>query len=275
MIGDDVILQVDGMESGYGEALILHGVTVSVKNGTIVTVMGPNGSGKSTFLKTVFGLVRHTAGVTQCRARDGHLVDITRSRPYELAAMGVGYVPQLANVFSDMSVQENLQLGALPLKGRPADASARIEAVLEHFPVVRERLNRRAGTLSGGQRQMLAMARALVPDPRLLLLDEPSAGLQPDVVDVVFEKIKEFRANGVSVLIVEQKARQSLAFSDYAYVLDMGRNRHEGPGIEVLHDPAVIDLYLGGGRRLLKPMPLDEMESREGDDPVGLPGGGG
>jgi ABC-type branched-subunit amino acid transport system ATPase component len=236
VIADDVVLDVEGMESGYGEAKILHGVTMAVRKGTIVTVMGPNGSGKSTFVKTVVGIVRHAAGATQCRARDGTIVDITKFQPHQLAAMGVAYVPQLANVFADMSVMENLQLGALPLKGRPAEASARIEAVLEGFPVVRARLRERAGTLSGGQRQMLAMARALVPDPHLLLLDEPSAGLQPDVVDVVFDKIREFRNHGVSVLIVEQKARQSLAFSDYAYILDMGRNRYEGAGDEILHD---------------------------------------
>jgi ABC-type branched-subunit amino acid transport system ATPase component len=270
MIAEDVVLDVEGMESGYGEALILHGVSMSVPRGAIVTVMGPNGSGKSTFLKTVVGLVRHTAGTTQCRGRDGGVVEITRFQPYQLAAMGVSYVPQLANVFADMSVMENLQLGALPLKSRPGEASARIEAVLEHFPVIRGRLRERAGTLSGGQRQMLAMARALIPDPYLLLLDEPSAGLQPDVVDVVFDKIREFRSHGVSILIVEQKARQSLAFSDYAYILDMGRNRYEGQGDELLHDPAVIDLYLGGGRKALKPMAPEQIEVLRGDDPNGV-----
>jgi neutral amino acid transport system ATP-binding protein len=273
MIAEDVVLNVEGMESGYGDARILHGVSMSVRKGTIVTIMGPNGSGKSTFVKTIVGIVRHTAGATQCRARDGKTVDITKFQPYQLAAMGVAYVPQLANVFADMSVMENLQLGALPLRGRPAEASARIEAVLDGFPVVRARLRERAGTLSGGQRQMLAMARALVPNPHLLLLDEPSAGLQPDVVDTVFEKIRDFRTHGVSVLIVEQKARQSLAFSDYAYILDMGRNRYEGKGSEVLNDPAVIDLYLGGARRLLKPMAAEQIEVLGGDDPNGIVAG--
>jgi ABC-type branched-subunit amino acid transport system ATPase component len=146
-----------------------------------------------------------------------------------------------------MSVLENLQLGALPL-GDGGTAKQRIEAVLEDFPVVRDRLGKRAGTLSGGQRQMLAMARALVPDPTLLLLDEPSAGLQPDVVDAIFAKIRECSAQGLSVLIVEQKARQSLSFSDYGYVLDMGQNRYEGPGSDLASDPTVIDHYLGSGR---------------------------
>ena len=195
-----------------------------------MTIMGPNGSGKSTFLKTVVGLVRHLAGRTHICGRDGRPVDITRLKPYQLPALGLSYVPQTANVFADMSVLENLQLGGLPLTGGPAEFQRRLAAVLEIFPVVSARLRSRAGTLSGGQRQMLAMARALITDPVLLLLDEPSAGVQPDVVDAIFAKIREFSRNGLSVLIVEQKARQSLTFSDYAYVLEMGRNRFEGTG---------------------------------------------
>jgi ABC-type branched-chain amino acid transport systems, ATPase component len=261
VIPDDVTLQVEGLESGYGEIRILHGVTISVRKGTIVTVMGPNGSGKSTFLKTVVGLLKASAGTSTFRTRDGRVVEISRTRPYHLAAMGMTYVPQLANVFADMTVLENLQLGALPLKTPSKEVRERIEAVLEDFPVVRERLPKRAGTLSGGQRQMLAMARALIPNPNLLLLDEPSAGLQPDVVDTVFAKIREFSDRGVSVLIVEQKARQSLAFSNYAYVLDMGRNRHEGTGAQLLADQTVIDLYLGGGRRRREPVPPEQIET--------------
>jgi ABC-type branched-subunit amino acid transport system ATPase component len=247
MIEDDVILHAQAVESGYGDALILRGVNVLVRRGKIVTVMGPNGSGKSTLLKTVVGLVRHRAGRTVIRSRSGEAVDITAVRPYQLGKLGLSYVPQVANIFADMSVLENLQLGALPL-GDGGAARQRIEAVLEDFPVVRDRLGKRAGTLSGGQRQMLAMARALVPGPSLLLLDEPSAGLQPDVVDTIFAKIREFSAHGVSILIVEQKARQSLSFSDYGYVLDMGRNRYEGLGSDLASDPTVIDLYLGASR---------------------------
>jgi ABC-type branched-subunit amino acid transport system ATPase component len=248
MIGENLILQSDGVEGGYGDALILHGVGVRVEKGTIVTIMGPNGSGKSTFLKAVVGLVRHTAGRTIIRDRDGAPVDVTNARPYALPPLGVSYVPQTANVFADMSVLENLQLGALTLTGGPAEFKRRLEAVLEHFPIVQKRLAARAGVLSGGQRQMLAMARALMTDPSLLLLDEPSAGVQPDFVDAIFAKIREFVALGLSVLIVEQKARQSLAFSNYAYVFEMGRNRFQGAGAELLADPAIIDLYLGAGR---------------------------
>ncbi len=249
MIAPDLALHATGIAAGYGDARILHGVDIKVIQGTIVTIMGPNGSGKSTLLKTIVGLVRHLAGTTLIRGRDGQPVDITRSKPYGLAALGLSYVPQTANVFADMSVLENLQLGGLPLGGGGALFQQRLATVLELFPVVSGRLASRAGTLSGGQRQMLAMARALITDPVLLLLDEPSAGVQPDFVDQIFSKIREFSQLGLSVLIVEQKARQSLAFSDYAYVLEMGRNRFEGTGRELLHDPAIIDLYLGAGRK--------------------------
>jgi ABC-type branched-subunit amino acid transport system ATPase component len=249
MIADDLALHSQGLEAGYGEARILHGVTIKVKKSKIVTIIGPNGSGKSTFLKTAVGLVRHLAGSTVISGRDGRPVDVTRLKPYQIPALGLSYVPQTANVFADMSVLENLQLGGLPLAGGLAEFQRRLATVLDLFPVVSERLRSRAGTLSGGQRQMLAMARALIADPVLLLLDEPSAGVQPDFADAIFAKIREFSRNGLSVLIVEQKARQSLAFSDYAYVLEMGRNRFEGTGQELLANSAVIDLYLGAGRR--------------------------
>jgi ABC-type branched-subunit amino acid transport system ATPase component len=249
MIGAGEILRAEAVEAAYGDAVILHGVTVRVAAGALVAVIGPNGSGKSTLLKTIAGLVRHRGGRSWVRRRDGTPLDITAVRPYALAALGVGYVPQVANVFADMTVMENLQLGALPLRGGARDhVRRRMEAVLAQFPIVRERLATRAGTLSGGQRQMLALARALIPDPRLLMLDEPSAGIQPDLVDQIFAKIRELCASGLSVLLVEQKARQALELSDYAYVLEMGRNRHEGTGPALAADPAVIELYLGAGR---------------------------
>ena len=248
MIADDLALDSQAVDAGYGDARILHGVTIKVRKSTIVTIMGPNGSGKSTFLKTVVGLLRHLAGRTIIRGRDGSPVDVTRLKSYQLPALGLSFVPQSANVFADMSVLENLQIGGLPITGGPTEFQRRLAAVLELFPVVSERLRSRAGTLSGGQRQMLAMARALITDPVLLLLDEPSAGVQPDFVDAIFAKVREFSQRGLSVLIVEQKARQSLGFSDYAYVLEMGRNRFEGTGQELLTNPAVIDLYLGAGR---------------------------
>lgn len=263
MIAEDIAFESAGVESGYGDARILNGVAVKVRKSSIVTIMGPNGSGKSTFLKTAVGLLRHIAGTTVIRGRDGQSVDITRLKAYELPALGLSYVPQTANVFADMSVRENLQLGGLPLKGGATEFQRRLKAVLDLFPVVAERLDSRAGTLSGGQRQMLAMARALITDPVLLLLDEPSAGVQPDFVDAIFAKIREFARLGLSVLIVEQKARQSLAFSDYAYVLEMGRNRFEGTGQELLTNPAIIDLYLGAGR----PAALQHTEIPHADTP--------
>jgi ABC-type branched-subunit amino acid transport system ATPase component len=258
VIGDDVILAARGVEAGYGDAMILHGVAIAVKRGSFVTVMGPNGSGKSTLLKTIVGLVRHKAGTTEIRGRDGAVLDITAVKPYALGALGVSYVPQMANVFVDMSVLENLQLAGIAIPGGRRRFSERLEAVLADFPVVRERLSSRAGTLSGGQRQMLAMAKALIPDPVLLLLDEPSAGLQPDLVDQIFAKIRGFSTAGLSILMVEQKARQALEFSDYAYVLEMGRNRFEGTGQALVSDPAIIDLYLGAGR-------LPDLEAGEAD----------
>jgi ABC-type branched-subunit amino acid transport system ATPase component len=261
VIADDLALHSEAVEAGYGDARILQGVSIKVRQSTIVTIMGPNGSGKSTYLKTAVGLVRHLAGRTIIRDRDGRPVDITRFKPYQLPALGLSYVPQTANVFADMSVLENLQLGGLALTKGAAEFQSRLAAVLEIFPVVSDRLRSRAGTLSGGQRQMLAMARALITDPVLLLLDEPSAGVQPDFVDAIFAKVREFSRNGLSVLIVEQKARQSLAFSDYAYVLEMGRNRFEGTGRELLANPAVIDLYLGTGRRSAAPTEPDNADT--------------
>jgi ABC-type branched-subunit amino acid transport system ATPase component len=248
MMHADLVLRSEGIVAGYGDARILHGVSLAVRRATIVTIIGPNGSGKSTCLKTIVGLVRHLKGTTRLCDRSGGEVDITNIRPYQLCDLGVGYVPQMANVFTDMSVLENLQLGALPIARDHTLVRQRMEAVIEQFPVLRSRLSARAGTLSGGQRQMLAMARALVPEPVLLILDEPSAGIQPDLVDSIFATIREFSTAGLSVLLVEQKARQALEFSDYAYVLEMGRNRFEGPGPALAADPAVIDLYLGAGR---------------------------
>jgi neutral amino acid transport system ATP-binding protein len=261
MIADDIVLRSRGVEAGYGDATILYGVDIEVKKGAFVTVIGPNGSGKSTLLKTIVGLVRHKAGQTEIRRRDGAVLDVSDVKPYALAALGVSYVPQLANIFLDMSVLENLQLAGVSLPSGRRHFDERLEAVLQNFPVVGERLSSRAGTLSGGQRQMLAMAKALIPNPVLLLLDEPSAGLQPDLVDAIFAKIRQFSTTGVSVLMVEQKARQALEFSDYAYVLEMGRNRFEGKGADLASDPAIIDLYLGAGR-----LPaLDDAEFADGD----------
>jgi ABC-type branched-subunit amino acid transport system ATPase component len=242
----DAVLTVRGLRAGYGEQDILHDVSIEVGAGTFVSVIGPNGAGKSTLLKTIYGLVRPRAGSVVFRSASGEH-EIAARKPYRLTALGLNYVPQLANVFPNMSVLENLELSARVLRG---GATAQIERMVEMFPLLHERRRARAGTLSGGQRQMLALARALVTNPRLVLLDEPSAGLAATVVDDLFERLAEISRQGTAILLVEQNARRSLAMSDYAYVLDMGRNCYEGEGHTLLDDPKVADLYLGGRGRL-------------------------
>jgi ABC-type branched-subunit amino acid transport system ATPase component len=245
--GKELALTVTDLVSGYVEEPVLRGVSIEVPRATVVTVIGPNGSGKSTLLKTIIGLLRGREGSVSMLDRDGAEKQLIGKRPHQVAEMGLAFVPQLSNVFTDLSIQENLEIGGFPLRGNEGE---RMDRVLGHFPILRERLGQRAGTLSGGQRQMLALGRALMSDPHLLVLDEPSAGLAPTIVDEVFEQIRSINASGITVLIVEQKARQCLAISDYGYVLDMGKNRYEGPGKQLLHDPEVVDLYMGSRGRL-------------------------
>lgn len=234
-----------GLCAGYGEQNILHDVAIDVAPGSFVAIVGPNGAGKSTLLKTIYGLLPARTGSIVFRSEEGPR-EIAAHKPYRLTALGLNYVPQLANVFPNMTVHENLELSARVLG---AGANAQIASVVEMFPLLHERRRTRAGTLSGGQRQMLALARALVTSPRLILLDEPSAGLAATIVDELFERLAEINQRGTSILLVEQNARRSLAASNYAYVLDMGRNCFEGPGKALLDDPKVADLYLGGGAR--------------------------
>jgi neutral amino acid transport system ATP-binding protein len=239
------LLTTTGLRAGYGEVEILHGVSLTVPPGGFVSVIGPNGAGKSTLLKAIYGLADRRGGSIVLRA-DGRDRELTSLRPHELTRLGVNYVPQLANVFQNMSVQENLEVGGVLVRNR---LDERLDAVYGMFPLLRERRRQRAGTLSGGERQMLALARALMPEPVLLLLDEPSAALAPAVVDRLFETLASVNEAGVAILMVEQNARRSLALSDYGYVLYVGVNRFEGPGAELLDDPKVVELYLGGARR--------------------------
>lgn len=232
------MLETVALRAGYGEHDVLHEVSLSVSPSGFVSVIGPNGAGKSTLLKAIYGLVDTRGGRVLFEGRD-----VTARGPHELTRLGLNYVPQLDNVFPSMSVLENLEIGAVPLSG---GSKERLEAVLEMFPALEACRRQRAGTLSGGERQMLALARALMPSPRLLLLDEPSAALAPTVVDALFERLEAVNQSGVAILMVEQNARRSLGVCDYGYVLDMGRNRYEGPGRELLHDPKVVQLYLGG-----------------------------
>jgi ABC-type branched-subunit amino acid transport system ATPase component len=240
------ILETFDLEAGYTDVNILHAVSISVPEGAIVSVIGPNGAGKSTLLKAIYGFLKPRGGRVLFRSR-GAEHDITGRRPHRITALGMNYIPQLDNVFPNMSVLENLEMGAFLARDGSGE---QLEKVFAWFPLLRERRRQRAGTLSGGQRQMLALGRALMVDPTLLLLDEPSAGLAPIVVDEIFEKLKEINASGISLIMIEQNARRSLAMSDYGYVLDMGRNRFEGPGPDLLHDQTVVELYLGGRGRL-------------------------
>jgi ABC-type branched-subunit amino acid transport system ATPase component len=236
----DAVLTVDGLVAGYAaDVPILNGVHVAVAPGELVTIVGPNGAGKSTLVKAVIGLLAPWEGRVLLRG-----ADVTGRKPHAIVAQGVGYVAQRDNVFASMTVEENLELGALTL--RNGSAGERVGALYELFPRLRERRRQTAGTLSGGERQLLALARALVPEPDVLLLDEPSAGLSPVAIDLIFDKIAEVNAAGVAILMVEQNARRALAMSHRGYVLDTGRNRFEGPGPELLANPEVVALYLGG-----------------------------
>jgi neutral amino acid transport system ATP-binding protein len=243
-VSDEPLLEVRGVEAGYGEVNVLEGVSMAVRPGAIVAVIGPNGAGKSTLLRSIYGLLPPRAGAVTFR-RDGVARSLSGLKPHQLTRLGLNYVPQLANTFPSMSVLENLEIGALTQGGRRRE---QVDAALDLFPLLRQRRRQRAGTLSGGERKQLALARALVTEPELLLLDEPSAALAPKLVDAVFEKLTEINAAGVALLLVEQNARRSLAIAEYGYVLETGRNRFEGPGPELLHDPKVVELYLGGKR---------------------------
>jgi neutral amino acid transport system ATP-binding protein len=238
------VLVGEGLVAGYvPEVDILRGSDVRVDEGEVVTIVGPNGAGKSTLIKTIFGLLEPREGRVLLRGQD-----ITGAKPHSIARRGMGYVPQLENVFPNMTVEENLDIGAMAFPG--VDPGERKESLYQLFPRLGERRRQPAGTLSGGERQMVAMARALMPDPTVLLLDEPSAGLAPALVDAIFDKVADINHAGVTIVMVEQNARRALAMSDRGYVLDVGRNRFEGRGSELLDDPKVAELYLGGTARL-------------------------
>jgi ABC-type branched-subunit amino acid transport system ATPase component len=241
----DSILAVHNLHAGYGDENILHGVSIEVGRGRIAAIIGPNGSGKSTLLKAIYGLVRVRQGTVTMTPMGAAPIQLSGLRPNVITGMGLNMVPQLANVFPEMSVVENLQMGALPARERYRE---QLESVLAALPLLGGMLHKRAATLSGGQRQMLALGRALMSDPGLLILDEPSAGLAPKIQDDVFAQVRSINRLGVSILMVEQRARQCLAIADYGYVLEQGRNRLEGPAERMLTDPEVIKLYLGGTR---------------------------
>ena len=232
------LLIAESVVAGYLPGVdILRGVDLTLDDGELVGIIGPNGAGKSTLIKAIFGLVPVRDGFVTLRGRD-----ISNLAAHTLVALGVGYVPQRVNVFPSLTVEDNLRMG---LYLDPKAWDERLAAVVEIFPLLADRSDQRAGYLSGGERQMVAIGRALMMDPSVLLLDEPSAGLSPSNQDLVFERVRGIADSGVSIVMVEQNARRCLQIADRAYVLDQGRNAHTGPGRELLHDPKVIDLYLG------------------------------
>jgi branched-chain amino acid transport system ATP-binding protein len=233
-----VVLEGTDLVAGYiPEVNILNGCNVVVNEGDFVGIIGPNGAGKSTFLKAVLGLCSVRGGTIELRGED-----ITGKKAHQLVSMGVGYVPQTKNVFQTLTVRENLEMGCFL---KPSLFDERFEYVTDLFPKLGERASQRAGALSGGERQMVAMGRALMMKPTVLLLDEPSAGLSPILQDEVFLQCKRINQTGVAILMVEQNARRCLQVCHRGYVLDQGRNAYTGTGRQLLADPNVIELYLG------------------------------
>jgi branched-chain amino acid transport system ATP-binding protein len=233
------LLEVRDLHAGYGKLEILKGVSLDVQPGQVVSIIGPNGAGKSTVFKTLFGLLPARRGSVTL---DGE--NVTNQSPAGLLRRGMAYVPQGRNVFPLMTVEENLRLGAYT-RPRSAELETEIERLYETFPVLRESRRRRAGDLSGGQQQMLEMARALLLKPRLILLDEPTLGLAPLVFKEIFRIVESLRRLGQTILMVEQNAAKALEISDYAYVLELGQNRYEGAGDVIRNDERVRRLYLG------------------------------
>ena len=232
------VIECNGIAAGYVKDLnILQGVDLIVNEKEIVSIIGPNGAGKSTLLKAIMGIIRISAGRFFVNG-----LEKTNTPTHKIVKEGVGYVPQVENIFPSLTIEENLEIGSWTLN---KNIKQTISKTFDDFPMLKERRRDKAGNLSGGQRQILALARSLVTSPTILLLDEPSAGLSPVAIKEVFETVKEINAKGVAILLVEQNAKRALNFSDRGYVLDQGRNAYQGKGQELLDDPRVIDLYLG------------------------------
>jgi neutral amino acid transport system ATP-binding protein len=235
----DNLLEIQDVYAGYIKDLnILQGVSLTIAPGELVVVIGPNGCGKSTLLKTIFGLLTPNQGTINFKGKT--LVGLKSEK---IVQQGLGYVPQIANVFPSLTIEENLEMGAFLTSG---SITSEKEVIFNMFPRLAQRRRQKAGTLSGGERQMLAMGRALMLKPDLLLLDEPSAALSPILVGDVFAQIKAINQSGTSILLVEQNAKKALLMADRGYVLESGRDRYQGKGSELLNDPKVAALYLGG-----------------------------
>ncbi|SDY26627.1 ABC transporter ATP-binding protein [Citreimonas salinaria] len=231
-------LSAEGMVGGYGGGDILHGCTITVERGEIAVIVGPNGAGKSTAMKAVFGMLDLREGSVTLDGRD-----ITALTPQARVREGMGFVPQTSNIFTSMTVEENLEMGAFI---RADDFRATMEQIYDLFPILRDKRRQAAGELSGGQRQQVAVGRALMTQPQLLMLDEPTAGVSPIVMDELFDRIIEVARTGISILMVEQNARQALEIADKGYVLVQGANAHTGTGRDLLADPEVRRAFLGG-----------------------------
>lgn len=232
------LVRADNLVAGYLPGVnILNGCNLYANQGELVGIIGPNGAGKSTLLKAMFGLVKVWSGSVHLKGEE-----ITGLRADQLVRQGIGFVPQNNNVFPSLTIEENLQMGGIQI---PERYEERFEFVTDLFPALKERRKQRAGSLSGGERQMVAMSRALMMDPKVLLLDEPSAGLSPALQDEVFVRVREINRTGVTVIMVEQNARRCLQIVDRGYVLDQGKNAYTGTGKSLANDPKVIELYLG------------------------------
>jgi ABC-type branched-subunit amino acid transport system ATPase component len=233
----EAVLRAEGLTAGYGGPPIIEDVSLTVYAKKITAIVGPNGAGKSTLLKALSGVLKVSGGEVQVLGRK-----TTNIPPEKLVKRGLGYVPQVSNVFPDLTVRENLEMGSYT---RPRGVGQRISELCELFPDLGAALRRRAGMLSGGQRNMLAMARALMLQPAVLLLDEPSAGLSPILQAALWEQIEKIAATGVGICVVEQNTRRTLRHAHWGYILVLGRNRLDGPAQELLHDESVVELYVG------------------------------
>jgi branched-chain amino acid transport system ATP-binding protein len=240
----DAILEVEGLVGGYGKMTILNGTSFSVPAGSITTVIGPNGAGKSTVFKAIFGLVKLREGRVSFEGRD-----VTGLSPRELLAAGICYVPQGRNIFPELSVRHNIELGACAAGRGVTDLPARIEAALDRFPALRNKSMQQASNLSGGEQKQLEIVRGLLLNPKLVLIDEPSIGLSPLMVERTFDILKELRDRGVSILMIEQNARSALEISDFGIVLELGQTRLVDKAERVLSDPRISELFLGGGMK--------------------------
>ena len=233
----ELVLRVENITAGYGGPPIIENVSLTVQKGKITAIVGPNGAGKSTLLKTISGVVKSSSGHVYVLDKE-----TTNMAPEKLVRLKLAYVPQVANTFPDLTVRENLEMGGYT---RKQGVSERIDELCELFPDIKNSLRRKAGALSGGQRSMLAMARGLMLDPEVMLLDEPSAGLSPIFQTALWEQIEKVAATGVGICVVEQNTRRSLRHAHWGYVLVLGKNRLDGPAADLLHDDEVIELYVG------------------------------